>query len=115
MTIEQVVQENLDYYNNRDINGFMSSFSEDISLYTFPDPNPTTVGLEAVRKLYKGLFDISPKLHSTIIKRIVFDNKVIDHENIIGRSGADEVYELVLIYEVRDEKIYKITAMKKSV
>ena len=32
MTPEQIVQENLDFYNDRNIEGFMSSFTEDIKL-----------------------------------------------------------------------------------
>ena len=46
---EQVVQKNLECYNNRDIKGFMECFSPDIALYTFPDPDPTLEGLEACR------------------------------------------------------------------
>jgi hypothetical protein len=63
--------------------------------------------------VYKELFDLSPNLHSTIVKRITFDNKVIDHESIVGRRGSDGIFEIVLIYEVKDNKIYKITAIRK--
>lgn len=114
LTPEQVVQENLDFYNKRDIDGFMASFSNEIALYTFPEEKPDTLGLDAVRKLYKELFDLSPKLHSTILKRITFDNKVIDHESIVGRRNSTDTVELVLIYEIKDEKIYKVTVIRKS-
>jgi hypothetical protein len=112
-TPEQVVQTNLNCYNNRDIEGFMSSFHHDIKIYSLGESIPTVVGTLQVRKLYKELFDLSPKLHSTILKRIVFDNKVIDHESIVGRRGSADIYELVLIYEVRDEKIFSITVIRK--
>jgi hypothetical protein len=112
-TAEQIVQENLDFYNNRNIEGFMSSFSEDIKMYNLGDPNPTVVGLDAVRKVYTGLFERSPKLHSNILKRIVIGNKVIDHESITGRNGNDGILELVLIYEVNEQKINKITVIRK--
>lgn len=113
MTPEQIVQENLDFYNNRDIDGFMTSFSDDIKVYNLGDPSPTVVGLDNVRKVYTNLFEKSPKLHSTILKRIVFGNRVIDHESITGRNGNTEVLELVLIYEVKDQNIYKITVLRK--
>ena len=113
MTPEQVVQQNLDYYNARDIEGFMASSSNDIALYTFPESQPHTVGLEAVRKLYTELFALSPKLHSTILTRIVFDNKVIDHESIVGRRGSADIFEIVMIYEVKDDKIVRMTAIRK--
>lgn len=113
MTPEEIVQENLDFYNNRDIKGFMSSFSEDIKMYALGNEIPTVVGLQKVEELYRALFKKSPKLHSTIIKRIVFGNKVIDHESIVGRNGDKDVLELVLIYEVENQKINKITVIRK--
>lgn len=113
MTAEEIVQENLDFYNNRDINGFMTSFSEDIQIFNLGDPNPTVVGKTEVKKVYTRLFEKSPKLHSTILKRIVFGNRVIDHESITGRNGNKDILELVLIYEVKDQKIYKITVLRK--
>ena len=109
---EQVVQKNVESYNQRDIRGFMECFSPDISLYTFPDPDPTLEGLEAIQKFYKQLFEASPKLHSTILKRIVFNNKVIDHESIIGRRGSDVPLEIVVIYEVTEGKIFRLTAIR---
>ena len=112
-TPEQIVQENLNFYNHRNIEGFMSSFSEDIKMYNLGDPNPTVIGLDAVRKVYTGLFERSPKLHSNILKRIVIGNKVIDHESIRGRNGMDGILELVLIYEVNEQKINKITVIRK--
>ena len=113
MTPEQVVQENLDFYNNLNIEGFMTSFSDDIKMYNLGDPTPTVIGREAVRKVYTGLFERSPKLHSTILKRVVIGNKVIDHESITGRNGNADVLELVLIYEVKDQKIFRITVIRK--
>jgi hypothetical protein len=109
---EQVVQKNLDAYNQRDIEGFMAWFSPEIKMHNFSDGQLTMQGLEQVRKTYQELFDLSPKLHSSILKRIVFGNKVIDHEHIIGRRGADQPVELVLIYEVEQERIVKITVMR---
>ena len=112
-TAEQIVQANLDAYNNIDIEQFMSFISEDIEIYEFDSNKLSIKGAEACRKVYTELFELSPKLHSTILKRIVFDNKVIDHEYIVGRRGSDTAIELVLIYEVRDEKIFRISVMRK--
>ena len=112
-TPEQIVQENLNFYNSRDIDGFMTSFSDEISIYEFQKAKPSVVGLEKVRKVYTRLFENSPKLHSTIVKRITFDNKVIDHESITGRNDQKDILELVLIYEVKNQKISKITVLRK--
>ena len=90
----------------------METFSHEITLYTFPDPEPTLQGLEAIQNFYKRLFDASPKLHSTILNRIVFNNKIIDHESIVGRQGSDNALEIIVIYEVNEGQIYRITAIR---
>lgn len=113
LSTEQIVQSNLEAYNNRDLEKFMSWFSEDVELYNFSEMKLIASGKPAIEKLYKELFETSPNLHSTILKRIVFDNKVIDHESIVGRKGASDVLEIVLIYEVKDGKIFKMTSIRK--
>jgi len=112
MNAELTVQQNLDAYNNRDIETFMSHFSNDIQLFVFGNPNPTANGKEEVRKIYQHLFEQSPTLFSKIQKRIIFQNKVIDHEIIKGRMGNEEPVEMVLIYEIEKEHIFRITAIK---
>ncbi|NCA20499.1 MAG: steroid delta-isomerase [Crocinitomicaceae bacterium] len=113
LSSEQIVQSNLEAYNNRDLERFMSWFSDDIALYSFGEMKLLASGKPAIEKLYKELFEASPKLHSTILKRIVFENKVIDHESIIGRKGSSDVLEIVMIYEVKDGKIFKMTSIRK--
>ena len=112
-TPEEIVQENLDFYNQRNLEGFMSSFTDSIALYTFGKAEPVAQGKEAIRNLYKGLFDASPKLHSTILHRSIIGNKVIDHESIVGRKGNDVPIELVMIYEVSGGKIMRMTVIRE--
>lgn len=114
MTAEEVVQANLDAYNKHDINKFISYFSEDITLVNFDDGSVTANGKNAVRAIYDPYFKASPNLHSKILKRTVFGNKVIDHEYITGRYGNEEALELVLIYEVKDQKINRITVIREK-
>jgi uncharacterized protein (TIGR02246 family) len=109
---ETVVQRNLNAYNARDLKSFMNDFTEDIILINFNDGKIVAEGKTAIEKLYSDLFNQSPKLHSTILKRIVIGNKVIDHESIIGRKGATDPIELVMIYEVRDDRIFKMTVIR---
>ncbi|MEM9024940.1 MAG: nuclear transport factor 2 family protein [Bacteroidota bacterium] len=112
-TPEQIVQENLDFYNQGDIEGFMRSFSDDIALYEFGKAAPSYRGRDAIRTVYARLFTNSPDLHSTIVHRTVLGNKVIDHEHITGRNGSNEPLELVLIYEVNTQHIVKMTVIRK--
>jgi hypothetical protein len=110
---EEVVQSNLEAYNNLDIDSFMFYISDDIEIFEFEGQKLSVKGKEQCKNLYADLFEKSPSLHSRILKRIVFDNKVIDHEFITGRRGSDVPIELVLIYEVKGEKIFRITVMRK--
>lgn len=112
-TTEIIVQANLDAYNNHDIELFMSFFSEDVEIHHFNDGKKTAMGIKEVRAIYEPYFKASPNLHSKILNRIVFDNKVIDHEYITGARGNSEPFELVMIYEVENDKIVKMTAIRQ--
>ena len=109
---EQIVQKQLIAYNNRDIASFMALFSDGFKCYDYHSGELTIDGFADCQKFYQSLFDLSPNLHSTIIKRVVLGNTVIDHEHIIGRKGSNEILEMILIFEVKEEKIHKITVIK---
>lgn len=111
-TPEQIVQRQLDTYNARDIEGFMSVMSQDVVLVNFQDQKVLAQGHNEVKDIYTNLFNKSPKLRSSLINRMVLGQKVIDHESITGRIGSDEIVELIVIYEVKSEKIYKITVLR---
>jgi len=114
MTPEEVVQKQLEAYNQRDIKSFMAVIDPEIKVHDFATAKKTMQGYEACKAFYSKLFEHSPNLHSTILTRTVFGNKVVDHESITGRNGNDEVLELVLIYEVENAKIHKITVLRKE-
>jgi len=114
MTPKEVVQKQLEAYNNRDIEGFMSVIADHITMHDFDTGETTLEGYENCKKVYADLFEASPNLHSKILTRTVFDNKVIDYEYITGRKGSETPIELVLIYEVINEKISKITILRKE-
>lgn len=113
MSPEQVVQQQLDTYNARDIEGFMSTMDPQVGLYNFSDGKLLAQGSTEVRALYTNLFESSPELKSKLTNRIVLGHQVIDHESITGRLGSAEAIELVVIYEVKSGKIHKITVMRK--
>lgn len=114
MTPEEVVQKQLESYNNRDIEEFMAVIDENVTMHDFSTGEITLEGYSACKKVYTALFETSPKLHSKILTRTVFDNTIIDHEFITGRKGSDTPIELVLIYEVNREKITKMTVLRKE-
>ena len=114
MTPEQVVQKQLETYNQRDINGFMSLIDDNVTFYDYSNGNITMSGASACKEFYSNLFEASPNLHSTILQRTIFGNKIIDYERISGRNGNKDMVELILIYEVKKEKIIKVTVLRKE-
>jgi len=102
---ETIVQKQLDAYNNRDIDGFMATYSEDVKLFSFPD-KLNSEGQETMRKSYDGYFKNTPDLHCEIKKRIVIGNKVIDHEYITS-NGRN--FSAIAVYEVKNGLISKVT------
>lgn len=84
MTPEDVVNKQLEYYNKCDIDGFCSTYADDIKI---TDDNDKVVvdGLEALHKLYAKLFIDNPNQMAIIYKRITVADRVIDEEHIVGR------------------------------
>lgn len=113
-TPEQIVQYSLECYNNREINSFLSVFSETVTFRNYLSAAPSMQGLKEVRAFYQMLFTSSPLLHSTILSRIIMGNKVIDHERISGRMNAGPVVEMILVYEVQSGKIENVTVIRNE-
>ena len=112
-TPREIVQEQLDAYNDRDIERFASVFSEDIELWTLGDSIPSVKGLFSVKKVYGDLFKTNIDLHSEVLNRTVIGNKVIDYEKIQGLKKDGGIYYLVMVYEVKDGKIFRATAIRE--
>ena len=97
MSPVDIVELQLQAYNARDLEAFVSCYAGDVQLYRMPTKEPTTTGREAMRKVYRERF-ASPNLHAEILSRIVTGNKVVDHERIVGiRESA---IEAIAVYEV---------------
>ena len=110
---EPVVQAQLEAYNRGDLDAFMETFDQNV-VFKDAQGEISMQGWDAVKERYKAYFEASPDLHSDIQKRIVQGNYVIDHEHITGRYGNPEIYELVLVFEVRQGKIAGVTVYGKG-
>ena len=110
---DQVVQQQLDAYNSRNIDAFMALFHSDIEIWTLGADTPSFVGWEKVKEMYWELFEQSPELHSNVLNRSVIGNRVIDYERISGRKGSSEDIFLVMIYEVEEGKIRRAWALRE--
>lgn len=110
---ENIVQSSLEAYNQQDINSFMTYFSDSAAMKDFGEEEIRVKGKKQVRKIFEDFFNASPNLHSKILNRMVFDNKVIDHEYITGARGNTAAFEVIVIYEIIDGKIDSMTAIRK--
>ncbi|WP_027075688.1 nuclear transport factor 2 family protein [Maribacter antarcticus] len=105
---ETIVQQQLDAYNARDIDGFLKTYSEDIGVYNFPE-DIRTQGQKDMRKGYGNYFKNTPDLHADIKNRIVIGNIVIDEEFVTANGNT---FSAVAIYEVENEKISNVTFVR---
>ena len=102
-----LAQEQLDAYNKRDINAFLKPYAKNVKVYRFPD-KLSYEGLENMRKNYEGFFKNTPDLHCKLLKRIVYKNKVIDHELVTANGRT---FKAVAIYTMKNGKIDTVTFM----
>jgi hypothetical protein len=102
-----LAEEQLEGYNNRDINAFLKPYAKDVRVYRFPNKLDYE-GIENMRKRYEGFFKNTPDLHCKIMNRIVYENKVIDYE-VVTANGAE--FSAISIFEVKNGKIVSVTFM----
>lgn len=95
-----IVQEQLEAYNARDLERFAATYSDTIRIFRMPaSDEPAIAGQGQLRDTYRSRF-ASPNLHADIVNRIVIGNKVIDHERVVGIKETP--IEAVAVYEVVD-------------
>lgn len=101
-----VVDRQLAAYNARDLDAFVSCYAADAVVEGI-DGTVFARGADALRELYGGLFDSSPRLHGEVRTRIAIGDHVVDHELVSGIDAPEWPSELeaVVIYRVRGGKI----------
>ena len=105
---EIVVQKQVEAYNNKDIEAFLETYSDAVEIYNFPN-TLSMKGKDEMREVYAEMFDGIKELHCEIKKRIIINNKVIDHEFVKFDANFSSV---VAIYEVKEGKIIKVTFVR---
>lgn len=103
---EDVVQQQLDAYNARDIDAFMAYWAEDAQYYEHPDTLLAS-GKAEIRERHIARFK-EPSLYGERVKRMALGSMVIDQEVVTrnfpqGRGKMD----VIAIYEVEQGKILK--------
>ncbi len=103
-----VIDTLLRAYNDRDIEAFVATYTEDVVCYEYGQSTPFIEGKQRLRLAYGAMFQMSPDLFAESTNRIVQGNKVIDHEVAEGINGGGKV-QVVVIYEINDGLISKVT------
>ena len=104
----KIVQKQIDAYNARDIEAFMTTYSKNIILMNYPNQE-LYKGSEKMKSDYASFFESTPDLNCKVLNRIVIGNKVIDEEYITANGDN---FSAVAIYEVENGKITKVTFIR---
>jgi len=102
---EVIVQKQVEAYNSRDIEAFLSFYSDDVKIYSYPN-KLVTEGKAAMRESYASFFKNAKVLDCKIVKRIVRNTIVIDEELV---KYNDQEFGGVAIYEVINNKIVSVS------
>ncbi|WP_374356592.1 nuclear transport factor 2 family protein [Chitinimonas sp.] len=110
MSPQELAQGQLDAYNAHDLDAFLAFFSEDFTLYDFPDSERLR-GKALIRERYAQILFAGSTVHATVTQRMVHGNVVIDHEFVTGHPLVGDT-SLIVIYEVRDGLISAMRAIR---
>ena len=100
------VQRQLDAYNARDLDRFVREFTDDVAAWRLPGAEPVLVGKVAFAEHYRSNRFNLPGLHAQVVNRMVFGNKLIDHERVTGVQA--EPMDVAAIYEVTPGGISRV-------
>jgi hypothetical protein len=104
VTPEEIVREQLDAYNARDIERFMKCWHADARMYEFPDKLMAT-GHAEIRPRHVARFT-ETNLHAELLSRTSVGNVVVDRERVKRMfEGREGTVDVIAIYEVVDGKI----------
>jgi hypothetical protein len=106
MSSVEVVQRQVEAYNARNLEAFAATYGETIQMVRLPTLEPAIKSKAELIEFYGTNRFMAPNLHAEVLNRIVFGNKVIDHERITGLPNSP--FECVVIYEVENDLIQRV-------
>jgi hypothetical protein len=93
-----IVQQQLEAYNARDLQGFLELFAEEVEVWRMPANLPSLLGRAALGEFYANERFNRPQLHAELVNRIALGDTVVDHERV---SGIRETpFEVIAVYRV---------------
>jgi imidazolonepropionase-like amidohydrolase len=110
-TAEELVQIQLNAYNSKSLEAFLSVYSQEVEVYNFP-AELQFKGIDKMREVYTEFFKKSGELHCKLLNRNIQGNHVIDSESITTGIPGREHFLGTAIYEISDGLIKKIWFIK---
>jgi imidazolonepropionase-like amidohydrolase len=108
-----VVERQLEAYNARDIDAFLSFYSPDARIERIPSGEVVAAGTAEMRETYSKLFSSSPGLECRILSRTVSGPMVVDRELVTGVEARPHM-RAVAIYEVEDGLIRRVWLLPRE-
>ena len=113
---EAIVQRQVDAYNAKDLDAFLSFYAEDVVMFYKDSSGNNRVDLKGkakTREIYGSLFAKNPALHCEIRERRVGEHIVIDTEHITGLSGGGTL-DAVVKYKVEEGLIQYVWVLEAN-
>lgn len=98
-----VIHEQLEAYNDGDVDRFASCFAENAIVESLLESGAPTEGTAAIRETYGELFAENPTLRAEAVGELVVGNLVTHHERLF--VDGEQVGEAIGTYRVVDGKI----------
>jgi imidazolonepropionase-like amidohydrolase len=101
---EDLVQQQLNAYNCRDIDAFLEPYHDEVEVYEFPD-KLLYKGKQTMRLQYADMFSNVTNLHCELLGRLQQGNIVIDRERV---RVFENTFNAIAMYHIEDGKIKKV-------
>jgi imidazolonepropionase-like amidohydrolase len=104
-TPEMLVQQQVNGYNLRNIDAFLTPYSDSVVIY---DINGKVLmkGKQEIREEYAKYFNKTPELHCQIVNRMVMGNTVVDQEKLTSANRKPS--EGIAVYKIEAGKIITV-------
>lgn len=109
---EALAQAQLDAYNARDLDAFVSVYAEGVEVYTYPG-ELVIEGREDFRERYRQRFQ-TEGLRAEILHRSVLGNRVVDHERAWVNGPDAAPVEVIVIYTVENGLIARVEFLREE-
>lgn len=110
LTPSQIVDASIQAFNDHDPNAFATYFSENVEVFEHPHL-PKLRTRTDLHTSYANTFIATPRIMTTVLKRIAVGNCVVDHERV-QRAPEDSPFDMIVINEIRNgliERLYLVS------